>query len=614
MLFTTPPTLLSQLTLRRPPFPFVLSTLSSGFLHFFSKPNCSVAQQHQEAYHYSHLLRHCIESSAFLTGKSIHAKLIKTPLHSTLFLRNHLLNFYLKSGDLPTALQLFDEMPDKNVVSWTSLVTGLVLHGCPGDALSLFRHMCRHGMKPNEFTFVGALQACSSSQISNHVARQIYALIVRSGFESNVFLLNAFLTALIRHSELGEASDAFDKCLDKDIVSWNAMIAGYLQFSNLEIPGFWLRMNCEGVKPDNFTFASVLTGLADLSDLELGLQVHAQLVKSGHGSEMCVGNSLVDMYLKNQNFGAGFKAFEEIPSKDVWSWTQMATGCINCGEPKEALGVIGEMRRIGVKPNKFTLATALNACANLASLEEGKKVHGLRIKLSDDIDVCVDNALIDMYVKCGCMDSALGVFRSLDDRSVVSWTTMIMGYAQNGFAKEALEIFSEMKLEGEKPNYVTFICVLYACSQGGFINEGWKYFSSMTQDYGILPGEDHYACMVDLMGRAGQIKAAEELILRMPFQAGRLVWKTLLGACRVHGDMETAMRVAEHALDLDKEDPPSYVLLSNILAGSSKWDGVVTLREIMETRDVKKMPASSWIEINRDLSRPNSSYNPIMIH
>ncbi|KAA8542894.1 hypothetical protein F0562_024046 [Nyssa sinensis] len=590
------PILRSQLRSR--PLSFA-TTLSRNSL-IPSKPNCSPADEEET---YSHLLRRCVEASALHYGKAMHAKFVKTALLSSLFLRNHLLNLYLRLGDLINGHKLFEEIPDKNVVSWTAIIAGFVQQGCPDKALSLFYRMHCDGMKPNEFTFVSALHACSFSK-SLTPAYQIYAMIVRFGFESNIFLVNAFLTALIRHNRLAEASEAFEHCLGKDIVSWNAMMAGYLQFWYTQVPSFWCRMNREGVRSDNFTFSCILTGLAALSDLRLGVQVHAQLVKSGHGSEMCVGNSLVDMYLKSQNLVDGFKAFVEIPLQDVCSWTQMAAGCMNCGEPNKALEVIGEMRKMGVMPNKFTLATALSACANLASLEEGRKVHGLRIKLGDDVDVCVDNAMIDMYAKCGCMEDALGVFRSMNDRSVISWTTMIMGCAQNGHSRKALEIFDLMRQSSAEPNYITFICVLYACSQGGFVDEGWKYFSSMSYDHGISPGEDHYACMVNLLGRAGCVKEAEELILRMPFRPSVLVWQTLLGACQIHGDMETAKRAAEHAIDLDKEDPSTYVLLSNMFAGLCKWDSVGMLRELMETRDVKKMPGSSWIEINRNRLLP----------
>lgn len=546
------------------------------------------------------LLRGYAQTSNLPHGRAIHAKFVKGSLPFSPFLHNHLLNMYLKCGDLVNGVQLFEEMPSKNVVSWSAVITGFVHHGYPREALSLFCRMLRDGtVKPNEFTLLGALHAISLYENASQAYYQIYALVVRLGFEWNTFLTNSFLTALIRHGKLAEALEVFEKCLDKNIVSWNAMIAGYVQFSHSELPRFWYRMNHEGVCPDHFTFSSVLTGLAALSDLKMGLQVHGKLVKYGLGAEIIIGNSLMDMYIKNQKLVDGFKAFDEMPLKDVCSWTEMAAGCLQCGEPRRALDVVAQMREMGVLPNKFTFATALNACANLSSLEEGKKVHGLRIKRGTEIDVCVDNALVDMYAKCGCMDDARGAFRLMNYRSVISWTTMIMGCAQNGQAREALEIFEEMRLEGVEPNDITLICVLYACSQGGFIDKGWKYFSSMTHDHGISPGEDHYACMVNLLGRGGHTKEAEELILKMPFQPGVLVWQTLLGACQVHGDTETGKRAAERALELDRKDPSTYVLLSNMHAGISNWDGAGMLRELMEIRDVQKMPGSSWIEIQK---------------
>ncbi|CAL0329391.1 unnamed protein product [Lupinus luteus] len=483
-------------------------------------------------------------------------------------------------------------------------MAGFIRNASASQSLSLFSRMHHEGLTtPNEFTLVSALHASSLTQNDvTHVPYQIYSLIVRLGLDSNIFLLNAFLSALLKHGKLDEALQVFETIPDKDIVSWNTMMAGYLQFSCEDIPGFWRCMNNNDIKPDNFTFATALTGLAALSHthFRMGLQVHACLVKTGYGDDMCVGNSLVDMYLKNKKLVEGFRAFDEMPNKDVCSWSQMAAGCLQCGEPRKALDVIALMRKIGVKPNKFTLATALNACATLASLEEGKQVHGLRTKLGSDIDLCVDNALLDMYAKCGCMDSAWGVFRSMSARTVISWTSMIMACAQNGQSREALQIFDEMRKTSVEPNYITFICVLYACSQGGFVNEGWTYFASMAKDYGILPGEDHYACMVNILGRAGLIKEAEELILRMPFKPGVLVWQTLLSACQLHGDVETGKLAAQHAIRQDQKDPSTYLLLSNMFAELSNWDGVVILRELMETRDVKKVPGTSWIEIEKN--------------
>ncbi|KNA15674.1 hypothetical protein SOVF_096020 [Spinacia oleracea] len=498
---------------------------------------------------------------------------------------------YLKFGDFDNAVNLFDEMPHRNVVSWSSFIAGFVRNGFAKQGLLYFSCML-DTVRPNEFTLVSALNACSSTGFVSQ-AYQVYSLVIRLGFQWNVFVRNAFLTALIRNGEVLDAIKAFDGCLDKDIVSWNAMMSGYLKFSPLQVPSFWLRMIREGVKPDGFSFSVVLSTLAAVGDDKFGMQMHGQLVKFGHGSETCVGNSVVDMYLKFGDFVNGLKAFREISCKNVRSWTSLATGFLTCGAPSKALELLGEMKMEGIRPNQFSLATTFKACANMASLGEGKKAHGLRIKLGSEMDICVDNSLLDMYVKCGCIDNAMVVFRRIKDGTTVTWTTMVMGFAQNGQALEALQIFDEMVTKGVKPNEISFVCVLYACSQGGLVEKGWKYFSLMTNQYGISPVEDHYVCMVDLLGRTGHIKEAEELISKMSCKAGPLVWKTLLGACHIYGDFEAGKRAAQCAMHLKQSDPSTYVLLSNMFAGLNHWEGAKTTRDMMNTRNVNKIEGTS---------------------
>ncbi|OAY75204.1 putative pentatricopeptide repeat-containing protein [Ananas comosus] len=557
---------------------------------------------------YSALLRRCARAIDLRLGAAFHGHLLKrSVLSNSLFLHNHLLNMYMDSarGDPSLALQLFDEMPHRNVVSWSIAISGLVRCDRAHSAIHLFIRMLREGVRPNEFTLVSALNASSFLAASNRAgARDLYGQVIRLGFESNIFLVNAFITAQIRSGRFGGAKELFEKCENRDVVSWNSMIAGFLRYSCSEVWGFWCRMIREGVGPDEFSFSSVLTGLAASMSLRSGVQVHAQLVKYGIGDDICAGNSLADMYLKNKHLDDAFRAFEEMSERDVVSWTEMAAGFLHCGLAAKALEVVNQMKWCGIRPNKFTLATEINACSNLTNLTGGKKAHGYRIKLREHMDECVDNALIDMYANCGSMECAEAVFRSMKERSVITWTTMIMAFAQNGLAHEALKAFDEMISESMTPNYITFICVLYACSQGGFIDEGWRWFDSMARDYGIEPGEDHYACMVDLLGRAGHIEKAEEFISSMPFRPGVLVWQTLLASCRRHGDVEAGKRAAERALALEKEDPSTYVLLSNMFADTRNWGGVRRVRELMEDREVKRFPGSSWIQVVMDSSDP----------
>ncbi|KAK1305269.1 putative pentatricopeptide repeat-containing protein [Acorus calamus] len=430
----------------------------------------------QQELKYSRLLQRSGETNSLDLATSIHANLIKQSLLSSLFLHNHLLISYFKCGDTDEALKAFEEIPIKNVVSWTAAVAGLSQCGLSGESIALFRSMRRSSVPPNEFTLVSALNACALSE-NSFEASQVYALVVRYGFETNVYLSNAFVTALVRDGRLREAERLFERCggAERDTVSWNALIAGYLQHSSADVWGFWCRMVREGVRPDAFTFSTVFTGLAEVPSLQNSGQVHAQLVKYGHGRYLCVGNSLADMYLKSQCLIDGRKAFEEMAYTDVVTWTQMASGSLLCGQPEMAFELVEQMRLMGVEPNKFTLVVAFNACANMVALERGRKAHVWRI--------CTR--------KCGCTDDAWKAFCAMGDcRSTVSWTTMITAFAQNGLPQEVLSTFDWMVEEGP-----------------GWTRRGVEMLLVMKREHGVDPEEDHYACMVD---QAGRVAEAEE--------------------------------------------------------------------------------------------------------
>ncbi|KAF8769270.1 hypothetical protein HU200_006782 [Digitaria exilis] len=561
----------------------------------------SATHHHQEpvpvpAHTYTTLLQRSAVTADPHLAASLHAALLKPGLISSeIFLSNHLLIAYFKSRLHRHGLRLLDEMPRRNVVSWSAAIAGLTQGDLPREALALFRQMRLAGCRPNEFTLVSALNASSFvGATGTGRALQLYALAVRLGFESNVFLTNAFLAAMVRHGQLADAVQLFDDACVRDVVSCNTLLVGLARHSCVQGWILWRMMAREGVGADGFSFSTVLSGVAARVSLASGLQVHSQLVKSGFGDDVYVGNSLVEMYMKSKCLVDGTRAFNEIQSKDVVSWTEMAAGCLHCGEPAKAVDILSHMMIDGVMPNSYTFATVANACASLTDLDEGRKVHEYVIKLGYDSDVGVNNALIDMYAKSGSVSCAYKVFQSMQLRPVISWTAMIMGFAQNGLAREAVELFDNMLLKGVAPNYITLICVLYACSQGGFVDEGWIYFNAMEDKFGIRHGEDHYACMVDLLGKAGRIEEAEELVSRMPFRPGVLVWQALLGACRLHGNEAAGKRAAEHALALEKDDPSTYILLSNMLAGQHNWDNAGRVRGLMGDTEIMKLPGSSW--------------------
>ena len=560
-------------------------------------------QQPLPSYHYAALLQRSGATADPRLAAALHAALLKPGvLACHVFLHNHLLIAYFKCRLHRRGLRVLDEMPHRNAVSWSAAIAGLAQGGRPRDALALFIRMRLAGCPPNEFALANALNASSFAPAGTGCARQLYALSVRLGFDSSVFLTNAFLAAMARHGQLEDAVRLFNGSSVRDIVSWNTLLAGFARHWSVQGWILWRRMVREAVRADGFSFSTVLSGLAASTSLASGLQVHAQLVKSGFGDDVYVGNSLVEMYMKSKCLADGTMAFAEIRCKDVVSWTGMAAGCLHCGEPSKAIGILSQMMLDGVMPNSYTFATSANACASLTDLDEGRKVHGYVIKLGDDSDIGVNNALIDMYAKCGSVACAHKVFQSMQQRPVISWTAMIMGFAHNGRAQEAVEVFDDMLLKGVAPNRVTMICILYACSQGGFVDEGWIYFNAMEDKFGIQPGEDHYACMVDLLGKAGHIEEAEELISRMPFRPGVLVWQALLGACHRHGNEAVGRRAAEHALALENDDPSTYMLLCNTLAGQHDWDGARRARGLMGA-EILKLPGSSWFQSMSDRKR-----------
>lgn len=584
---------------RRPPL--AASVESRAF------PAATSSHQQQQqpllSYPYAALLQHSAATADPRLAAALHAALLKPGLlASHVFLHNHLLIAYFKCRLHRRGLRVLDEMPGRNAVSWSAAIAGLTQGGRPRDALALFCRMRLAGCPPNEFALASALNASSLAPAGTWCARQLYALSVRLGFDSSVFLMNAFLAAMARHGQLEDAVRLFDSASARDTVSWNTLLAGFARHWSVQGWVLWRRMAREAVGADGFSFSTVLSGLAASVSLASGLQVHAQLVKSGFGDDVYVGNSLVEMYMKNKCLADGTMAFAEIRCKDVVSWTGMAAGCLHCGEPAKAIGILSQMMLDGVMPNNYTFATSANACASLTDLDEGRKVHGYVIKLGDESDVGVNNALIDMYAKCGSVTCAHKVFQSMQQRPVISWTAMIMGFAHNGRAREAVEVFDDMLLRGVAPNRVTLICVLYACSQGGFVDEGWIYFNAMEDKFGIQPGEDHYACMVDLLGKAGHIEEAQELISRMPFRPGVLVWQALLGACHLHGNEAVGRRAAEHALALESDDPSTYMLLRNTLAGQHDWDGARRVRGLMGA-EILKLAGSSWFQSMSDGNR-----------
>ncbi|KAH9292649.1 hypothetical protein KI387_042166 [Taxus chinensis] len=530
-------------------------------------------------------------------GKRLHDHMIRTGFKTDMYLDNSIVHMYAKCGSLESARQVFDEMPKRNVVSWNSIIAGCTQHRQCGEGFKLFCHMQMAGLKPDQFTFVSVLRACGDVA-AMEVCKQVPACILKSGFWFDVAVGNALVTMYAKCGNLENSRKVFDEMPQRDVVSWTAMIAGYAQKEHgLEALELFCEMQSVSLKPDHVTLASVVMACSSVGALEQGKQVHVPIVKIGVELDISVGTTLFTMYAKCGGIEDAQLLFDKLPKRDLVSWNALIARYVEHGNGEESLKLFCQMQQEGMKPNHFSFASILRACSGIAALEMGRQLHGRIVIDGFESDEFVSCSLADMYVKCGSIKHARGLFDDLHKFDVVSWNVMISGYAQHGHGREALELFEEMKETGLKPDRITFIGVLSACSHLGLADEGRQYFDSMSRDYAILPGMEHFACMVDLFGRCGCLERAENFISGMPFEPSSVVWRSLLAACRIHGNVEIGKRVAEYIFKLEPEDDSAYVLLSNIYAAAGKWDEVKKLRNRMEDKEMKKEPGCSWIEV-----------------
>ncbi|CAH8353941.1 unnamed protein product [Eruca vesicaria subsp. sativa] len=333
-----------------------------------------------------------------------------------------------------------------------------------------------------------------------------------------------------------------------------------------------------------------------MRSFEYGKQVHGMILKGGsEWSDVSLFNALMDVYGKCGELEAMRKLFDTTREEaNQISWTTLVTAYSQSSEFEEkALTVFSEMREMGFQPNQVTFSAVLASCASLSFLEYGQQVHSLTLKTGFATDKCVESVLIDMYAKCGSVRDAVRVFESLQDPDVISWTAMISGYAQHGMAKDALRLFRKM----DQPNSVTFLCLLFACRHGGLVDEGLRCFHLMEERYGLVPEVEHYACVVDILGRVGRLTEAWEFIMKMPIEPDEKVWSTLLGAGRVHGNIHLAEIAAHKVISCNPEDSAALVLLSNAYREAGNIDAELSVRKVMNSQAMRKEPGLSWITI-----------------
>ncbi|KAL3528175.1 hypothetical protein ACH5RR_012831 [Cinchona calisaya] len=543
------------------------------------------------------LFHYCSKTKAFNYGISLHAVAIKAGM-LCIINSNHMLNMYAKCGKLSLAHQMFDEMSERNLVTWSALISGYDQAGMHLMGINLFAKM-RKELQPNEFIFASALSSCASL-LEPRLGQQIHAQALKTGYSCISFVSNSLISMYMKCGECNGAMSVFDCASELSSVSYNTIIAGLVENKQPERGFEMFKIMCQkGLIPDRFTFIAVLGTCSAPRDLWRGLQLHCQTIKLNLDFMVTLGNVIITMYTKFNLMEAAEKVFRLLEEKDIISWNTMIASFSQCEEHAKALSVFKEMdKQVSQRPDDFSYASALSACAGLASIRHGKQIHAHIIRTRPDEDTGVGNALVNMYAKCGCIEYACIVFNQMGCHNLVSWNSIIAGFANHGLGENALEIFECMKDVGINPDSVTFIGLLTACNHAGLVDEGQAFFNSMDTIYAITPDIEHFSCLIDLLGKAGRLSEAEAYVQKYHFGHDPVVLGCLLSACRLHGDIVTGKRVAMRLLNLQPVTTSPYVLLSNLYASDGKWVDVAEARKMLKSSGLKKEPGWSLIDVD----------------
>ncbi|AES77828.1 putative tetratricopeptide-like helical domain, DYW domain-containing protein [Medicago truncatula] len=545
--------------------------------------------------------RSCAGLSAFELGTQLHAYALKTNFGYDNIVGTATLDMYAKCDRMVDARKVFNTFPNPTRQSHNALIVGYARQDQVLEALEIFRSLQKSYLDFDEISLSGALTACSA--IKGYLEGiQLHGLAVKCGLDFNICVANTILDMYAKCGALMEACLIFDDMEIKDAVSWNAIIAAHEQNEHVEETlALFVSMLRSTMEPDDYTFGSVVKACAGKKALNYGMEVHGRVIKSGMGLDWFVGSAIIDMYCKCGMLVEAEKIHERLEERTTVSWNSIISGFSSEKQGENALSYFSRMLQVGVIPDNFTYATVLDICANLATVELGKQIHGQILKLQLHSDVYIASTIVDMYSKCGNMQDSRIMFEKAPKRDYVTWSAMICAYAYHGLGEDAIKLFEEMQLQNVKPNHTIFISVLRACAHMGFVDKGLHYFREMRSHYGLDPQMEHYSCMVDLLGRSGQVNEALELIESMPFEADDVIWRTLLGICRLQGNVEVAEKAANSLLQLDPQDSSAYVLLSNVYAIAGMWGEVAKIRSFMKNYKLKKEPGCSWIQVRDEV-------------
>lgn len=553
--------------------------------------------------------------------KQTHFQILIQKLQDSKFIMPKLITLSSQLDSLKYTIKIFQNLQNPNTISYNTIIKCFIGKTYK-DALLVYHQMKASMVAPNSYTFTFILK-CFESFEALKCGTAVHSEIVKMGFCSSVFVQNNLLDFYAKCGKSsGLAWRMFEEMTERDVVSWNLMIGAYMEHGEIDCA-----MGLFDFMPERsiVTWNSVVTGLSKVGNLELARSVFERMPEknevswnsmiSGYArlgdmeAAKCIFNqmqektivswtALISGYTTIGDLESASSLFNLMPFKNVVTWNAMISGYVNNNMFDLGLTVFHQMLTEGnCKPDHTTLITVLSACSHLGSLEHGKWIDSYIKKKKFQLSIPLGNALIDMFAKCGDVESAKAVFDKMANRCIITWTAMISGLAVNGQCREALNLFHRMKFDGIKPDDVVFIAVLSACTHGGLVEEGKWVYKQMVEEYNIKPRIEHYGCMIDLLGRAGKLEEAVRFIESMHLKPNAVIWATLLSACKIHGSGEMLESVGKKILDQEPSNPGYLMLVSNMSAAAGQWKEFSSFRVAMRQHGVEKVPGCSSIQI-----------------
>ncbi|KAI3748004.1 hypothetical protein L6452_10806 [Arctium lappa] len=535
-------------------------------------------------------------------GKLIHAFAIRRGIgcFDEVF-ETSLMDMYIKCSAPNKATMVFGNMSTKTTVCWNVLIDGHLKSWQPSEALNLFSLMVQEDHILDLVALANGILSCANLGLLR-VGKSIHGYMLRNRILLDVVVKTALIDMYSKCNNCGNAREIFDTLKDKDVISFNVMMAGYLHNGhNHEVIEAFHNMRRLGLTENEGTILTVISAFSDLKDIRQGTSIHGFVITHGFESKTDIANQIMYLYVKCGYIDCARQVFDLIKHKDLVSWTSMMMGYENLGHADEVIALFQEMMQLEkqLNPDSVTLTCLLQAFSQLGCLSQVKEIHCRVIRVSMENEITVMNSLLTTYSKCGMYKTARDMFHQMGKKCLASWNTMIAASGMHGDCLGSLELMDQMKKERIFPDEVTFMSALSSCSHAGLVEEGLNFFRSMKEEYGLVPGEEHYGCMVDLLGRAGQLDEAFEFLKCLPpTQSGSAVG-ALVAACRVHGNSEIGEGLGRWLLDLDPENSSSYGLVSNLYAEGEKWNEAACIRASAKQKCLKMTTGCSLIEIDR---------------